>query len=150
MTLIVNVAVMSIFLFIVVWWQHGSLPLSLTKAILLIYCEIALVTAVALLFSTLSSPTLSTVFTVGLYIIGYLTADLRDIGSAAKSQMSRSLIDFCYYILPNFNNFNIRGEVAHGLDISMVHILGVILYCLLYIAIALCLSIISFQRKEFH
>ena len=104
LTLLVNTATMAFFLFLVVKWQRGSFNLLLLKAILLIYCELALVTAIALLFSTISGSTLSAVFTSALYIIGHLTTDLKDIGSTAKSQFSRFLIDLCYYILPNFNN----------------------------------------------
>lgn len=149
LTLLVNVVLMTAFLFLIVWWQHGLPPLSLSKAILLIYCELILITAVALLFSTLTSPNLATVFTVGIYIVGYLTADLKEVRKAADSQLSRSLIDLCYYLLPNFNNFNIRAEAVHGVYVSNGDILRITLYCILYIAIVLCISIISFQRKEF-
>ena len=150
LTLLVNVVLMTAFLFLIVWWQHGLPPLSLSKAILLIYCELVLITAVALLFSTLTSPNLGTVFTVGIYIIGYLTADLKEMRTAAESQFSRSLIDLCYYLLPNFNNFSIRAEIVHGVHVSSGDILRIALYCVLYIAIVLCISIVSFQRKEFY
>jgi ABC-type transport system involved in multi-copper enzyme maturation permease subunit len=150
LTLLVNTLVMTVFLFLVVKWQNGPLNTSTLIAILLIYCELVLITAIALLFSTLSGPTLSAVFTFALYIIGHLTTDLKDIGGATKSQFSRSIIDLCYYILPNFNNFNIRAEVVHGVHVSGSFILSVILYCVLYVAIVLCLSIVSFQRKEFY
>ena len=150
LTLLVNVVLMTAFLFLIVWWQHGSSTLSLLKAILLIYCELILVTAVALLFSTLSSPSLSVVFTLGFYIIGYFTSNLKEMESGVQSQFSRSFIDLCYYLLPNFNNFNIRAEIVYGIDVSNTYILGVMLYCVLYIAIVLCLSVISFQRKEFY
>ncbi len=150
LTLLVNVVLMTAFLFLITWWQHGSSTLSLLKAILLIYCELILVTAVALLFSTLSSPSLSVVFTLGFYIIGYFTSNLKEMESGVQGQFSRSFIDLCYYLLPNFNNFNIRAEIVHGIDVSNTYILGVMLYCVLYIAIVLCLSVISFQRKEFY
>jgi ABC-type transport system involved in multi-copper enzyme maturation permease subunit len=150
LTLLVNVVIMTVFLILIVGWQRGALSISLLKAITLIYCELVLVTAIALLFSTLSSPTLSAVFTLALYVIGHLTADLKGIGAVAKSQLSRSLINLCYYLLPNFNNFNIRAEVVHGVHIGNAYLLGVVLYTVLYIGIFLCLSILSFQRKEFN
>ncbi len=150
LTLLVNVVIMTAFLIVIVGWQGGALSISLLKAITLIYCELVLVTAMALLFSTLSSPTLSAVFTLALYIIGHLTADLKGIGEAAKGQLSRSLINLCYYLLPNFNNFNIRAQVVHGVHIGNAYIFSVVLYSVLYIAIFLCLSILSFQRKEFN
>jgi ABC-type transport system involved in multi-copper enzyme maturation permease subunit len=150
LTLLLNVIVMTGFLSIVIWWQRSLISFAVIKAILLIYCELALVTAIAVLFSTLTSPNLSGAFTLCVYIIGYLTADLKEIGSASKSAVSRFLIDLCYYVLPNFNNFNIRADAVHGVHISNVHLLNVVLYCIMYVAIVLCLSVISFQRKEFY
>ena len=149
LTLLVNITSMTVFLFIVIWCVRYSLSLLLLKAGLLIFCELALVTSIALLFSTFTSSTLSAIFTLAVYIIGHLTVDLRDIGQASKSQLSRYIINFCYYILPNFNNFNIRAEVVHGVDISGIYILGVITYCVIYTAIVLFISILSFQRREF-
>jgi ABC-type transport system involved in multi-copper enzyme maturation permease subunit len=150
LTLLVNVVVMAMFLQVVILWRRGEFSLPLTKAILLIYFELILVAAMALLFSTLSSQALSTAFTLAFYIVGHLTADLKTVGSAAQSQFSQRLIDLCYYVLPNFNNFNIRADVVHGVHISNGHILSVVLYGALYIAAFFCLSVLSFQRKEFY
>ncbi len=149
LTLLLNVTAMTMFLFIVIWFQGYSLSLVLLKAILLIFCELMLVTAIALLFSTFTSSTLSAVFTLAIYIIGHLTTDLKEIEQASRGWLSRYITNFCYYVLPNFNNFNIRAEVVHGVDISGVYLLGVITYCIFYTAIVLFISILSFQRREF-
>lgn len=150
LTLLVNVAVMTLFLFIVIWWRGYSPSLSLLKAVLLIFFELALLTSIALLFSTFSSPTLSAIFTLAIYVIGNLTSDLKEIGKAAKNGFSRYLIDLCYYVLPNFSNFNIRTEAVHGVNISNTDIVMVLLYSLLYTAVVLFISILSFQRREFN
>ena len=150
LTLLVNVAVMTAFLFIVIWWKGFSANLSLLKAVLLIFFELILLTAIALLFSTFSSPTLSAIFTVAIYIIGNLTSDLKDIGQSAHSKMSQYLINLCYYIFPNFSNFNLRSEAVNGINISATDILSVVLYSSLYTSVILFISILSFQRREFN
>ena len=150
LTLLVNVAVMTLFLFIVIWWRGYSSNISLLKAVLLIFFELTLLTSIALLFSTFSSPTLSAIFTIAIYVIGNLTSDLKEIGKAAKNEFSRYLIDLCYYALPNFSNFNIRTEAVHNINISNTDIVMVLLYSLLYTGIVLFISILSFQRREFN
>ncbi len=150
LTLLVNVVVMSFLLFVVIWWKGYSLSLSLLTAVLLIFCELILLTSIALLFSTFSSPTMSAIFTLAIYIIGHLTSDLKEIGQAAQSKFSQYLINFLYYILPNFNNFNIRTEAVHEVSVSDTYILGAVLYSVLYTALVLFISILSFQRREFN
>jgi ABC-type transport system involved in multi-copper enzyme maturation permease subunit len=141
---------MTLFLFIIIWWKGYSPSLSLLKAILLIFFELTLLTSIALLFSTFSSPTLSAIFTLAIYIIGNLTSDLKEIGQTVQSKVSQSLIDFCYYILPNFSNFNLKTEAVHELRISATDIVGVILYSFLYTVVVLLISILSFQKREFN
>lgn len=149
LTLFVNVAVMTIFLFVLIWLKGYPLNLSMLKAVLLIFFELILLTSVALLFSTFSSPTLSAIFTLAIYIIGHLTSDLKEIGQAAESTFSQSLINLCYYIMPNFSNFNIRMEAVHGIKIASTYIVSVVLYSVLYTAVVLFIAILSFQRREF-
>ncbi|MBM3242425.1 hypothetical protein FJZ31_39705 [Candidatus Poribacteria bacterium] len=150
LTLLVNVAIMAFFLFVIIWWKHYSPSLSLLTAILLIYFQLLLLTSIALLFSTFSSPTMSAVFTIAIYIIGHLTSDLKEIGQTAQSKFSHYLINCLYYILPNFSNFNIRTEAVHGINISTTYVLGVILYSGFYTAVVLLISILSFQKREFN
>jgi ABC-type transport system involved in multi-copper enzyme maturation permease subunit len=149
LTLLVNVIVMSLFLCVVIWFKGFSLSLSLLKAVLLIFCDLILLTSIALLFSTFSSPTMSAIFTIAIYIIGHLTSDLKEIGQAAQSKFFHNLINLCYYILPNFSNFNIRAEAVHEINISATYILGAVIYSVLYTATVLFISILSFQRREF-
>jgi len=150
LTLLVNVAVMSFFLFVILWWKGYSPSLSLLKAVLLIFFELILLTSIALLFSTFSSPTLSAIFTIAIYIIGHLTSDLREIEQAVQSKFYHYLINLCYYTLPNFSNFNIRAEAVHEIDLGATCVLGVVLYSILYTSMVLLISILSFQKREFN
>src|SRR5687768_12314371 len=59
-------------------WPAPATDVSLLKAVVLIGIELMLVTALALFFSTFSSPFLSAVLTIGLWVIGHFNADLRN------------------------------------------------------------------------
>ncbi|RPJ84213.1 MAG: ABC transporter permease, partial [Acidobacteria bacterium] len=90
LTLLANVAAMTLALYFVLaymgWsappnvragWEAPALDPRLLIAVLLIFVQLALVTAIALFFSTFSSPMLSAAFTFGLFVIGHFNADLK-------------------------------------------------------------------------
>src|SRR3954447_2821471 len=99
LTLLVNVSVMALALYAVLgymsWveppamraaWEAPALDPALLKAILLIAIELMLVTAIALFFSTFSTPLLSAALTFGLYIAGRFNADLKNLDQVVDSR----------------------------------------------------------------
>ena len=62
-------------------------------AVGLIFVELMLVTAIALFFSTFSSPILSAALTFGLYVAGNFNADLRNFDQVVKSPAAAWLAD---------------------------------------------------------
>src|SRR5262245_9613437 len=91
LTLVVNMSVMALALYVVLaymaWgtpdniekaWDAPALDPAMLKAVLLILVELMIVTAIALLFSTFSTPMLSAAFTFGLFIVGHFSNDLRN------------------------------------------------------------------------
>ncbi len=99
LTLAVNVSVMTIALYVVLaymaWtepptiragWDAPGMDPALLKAIFLIFIELMLVTAIALFFSTFSTPILSAALTFGLYIVGHFNADLKNFEQVVSSR----------------------------------------------------------------
>ena len=91
LTLLANMVVMTVALYAVLFflargvpaeiqaaWDAPAIDPALLKAIALIYVNLAVVTAVALFFSSYSSPMLSAVFTLGVYVVGQFNADLKN------------------------------------------------------------------------
>ncbi len=104
LTLLVNLCVMAVALFAVLGSMTllGSPTLTaaldapaldprLLLAIALIFVELALVTAIALFFSTFSSPMLSAAFTFGLFIVGQFNADLKHFEQVVDSKTAATL-----------------------------------------------------------
>ena len=160
LTIFVNLVIMTVVLLSVLVLHALLVPLHassstpigfvlLLKAIVLIFFELMLVTSIAILFSTISTPTLSAFFTLGVYAIGHLLVDLKELGAASKSSLLGGLSSLCYYILPNLDNFNVRAEMVRGLNVSGRFIFYAIVYGAFYIAAVLLLSILSMERKEF-
>ena len=89
-----------------------------STAIGLIFLQLTLVTAIALFFSTFSSPLLSAALTFGLFVIGHFNADLRNFEQVVESAPVAWLARALYYLLPNLAPFDVKAQVVHGLAVT--------------------------------
>ena len=78
------------------------------KAVFLTFVELSLVTAIALFFSTFSTPLLSAAFTFGLFVAGRFSADLRNFNQVVESPAAAWLAQALYWVLPNLAPFDVR------------------------------------------
>ena len=96
-----------------------------------------LVTAVALFFSTFSSPLLSALLTLGLWVAGHFNADLRHFERSSTSPVAAGSRGCFYYLLPNLAPFDVKAEVVHGVPVPSSHVAYTLLYAAVYIAMLL-------------
>ena len=121
---------------------------SILVAVYFILLELALVTALALFFSCFSSPMLSTLFTLGIYVTGVLAQDIRNLGELTHSSALKGVTQVLYYIVPNFHNFNVIAAAAHGQSIPASLAGQNTLYAALYVALLLMASSAIFSRRD--
>ena len=148
LTLLVNTAIMALGLLAVLAMQGVPIHAVLFKALGMIVLEFMVVTAVALLFSTFSSATLSAIFTLAIFVIGHLTADLK-VFSQKLEGLGQSILEGMYYLLPNLERFNLKGHVTHQLDVPAGDLLLIAAYGLAYTTFLLMLASVIFQRRDF-
>ena len=162
LTLAVNVGVMTVALYAVLgymtwietpefkatWDAPGTDP-ALLKALLLIFVELMLVTAIALFFSTFSSPILSAALTFGLYVAGNFSADLKNFEQVVDSRVAASLARGLYHVLPDLSAFDVKTHVVHGLPVSAGYIVTTIGYGAVYIAALLLAATAIFSKRDF-
>jgi ABC-type transport system involved in multi-copper enzyme maturation permease subunit len=152
LTLLVNVLIMGAGVSLaLVYVSRGWDPLafSIWPAILLIYVELMILTGVALLFSSFSSPALSALLTFFVFIIGHFSADLRTLANSMGSGVARLLFAALYYLLPNLANLSFITPAAHGQLPLPSQVAVVILYSLVYIVIILAAATMIFSRRNF-
>jgi len=148
LTLAVNVAIMSLGLYLVLFYMTRSFEPQLLKAIYLIYWQLALVTALALLFSTFTSSVLSGVFTGFLYVVGHFSADLKNFEAVVKSEFLPQVTHALYYALPNLRNFDVKSRLVAGDPVPWAFLGYSTAYGALYIAVILALAVVVFQRRN--
>jgi ABC-type transport system involved in multi-copper enzyme maturation permease subunit len=162
LTLLVNVAVMTVAIYAVLFflsrgvpanvqraWDAPALDPALLKAIAMIYVDLALVTALALLFSTYSSPMLSAVFTLGLYVVGHFNEDLKRFDQIVGAPLAGLVGKTCYYVLPDFARFDVKLAVVHGIPVSGGYLAWTTMYGAAYIAALLLGACVIFSRRDF-
>ncbi len=119
------------------------------KAVGLILVELLLVTAIALFFSTFSSPFLSAILTLGLWVIGHFNADLRDFQAVVDSPVAAFVARGLYYVLPNFSAFDVKHQVVHALPVPAAYLVTTAAYGAVYIALLLVAAVAVFARRDF-
>ncbi len=149
-TLLANVALMGIGVSLALLYVGGTtLAASIWGSIYLIFLELAILTAVAILFSSFSTPALSALLTFLIFIIGHMSASLRDLAAGMNSGFAQAVFDTIYYVLPNLSLFSFRTEAANGLFPNSTMFVGGTAYAVVYIAILLTLAVLIFNRRNF-
>ena len=152
LTLLVNVLVMGVGVSLaLVYVSRGWDPLipTIWPAVLLIYIELMLLTAIALLFSSFSSPALSALLTFFVFIIGHFSADLKNLAASLGGGAARWLFTGLYYLLPNLANYSYITPAAHGITPTPGFVFMTSLYALVYIAVILAAATLIFNRRNF-
>jgi ABC-type transport system involved in multi-copper enzyme maturation permease subunit len=152
LTLLVNTAIMTGGFYVALAIEQRGLAVrdfSLLAAVYFILLQLAIVVAVAIFFSCVSTSILSAVFTLCLFVIGNFSGDIRAFGQESGSPLLEKLTAVVYYILPNFGDFNVIDQAAHGLRIPGLLITANTGYALLYIAVLLSAAILVFEEREF-
>ncbi|HYW73312.1 MAG TPA: ABC transporter permease subunit [Pyrinomonadaceae bacterium] len=152
LTLLVNVGVMGIGVSLaLIYIRRGWEPLAgrIWPAILLIYLELTIMTAVALLFSTFSSPALSALLTFFVFLIGHFSADLKTLADTNANGAARLLFRGLYYLLPNLTTYSVITPAAHGIAPGLQSIGLAIAYALVYSALLLAAATMIFSGRNF-
>jgi ABC-type transport system involved in multi-copper enzyme maturation permease subunit len=162
LTLIVNITIMTAALYAVLaymgWgvspdieraWDAPALDPALLKAVVLILVELMVITAIALFFSTFSTPILSAAFTFGFFIVGHFSTDLRNFEQVVDSPAAAKLARGLYWVLPNLAQFDIKAQVVHAQPVPLGYMMLTSAYALIYIAVLLIAAMVIFSRRDF-
>jgi ABC-type transport system involved in multi-copper enzyme maturation permease subunit len=162
LTLAVNVAVMTVALYAVLgymtWTESAAFNAAadapgmdprLLMAIFLIFVELMLVTAVAVFFSTFSTPLLSAALTFAIYVVGHFNTELRNFDQVVSSRPAAWLARGLYHVLPDLSAFDVKAQVVHGLPVGGAYVLWTAGYGLAYITALLLAATFIFARRDF-
>ena len=147
LVLLLNMGVMITGLISLLLFAHGPLNLPLVQALATMYFELALVAAVAVFFSTVTTSTLSAMFTLAVYVCGQSITTLRNVAEQAGGLMQTAAQSAIYFI-PNLEQLNLKGSVLAQQPLAASDVWLLIGYACAYSATLLGVAVMIFERRD--
>lgn len=149
-TLFANLVVMGLGVTLALLYVGGlrMIP-GVWAAILLIFFELTIITGVAIMFSSFSTPALSALLTFFVFIIGHFSASLLDLAKTVGSDAAIAVFTGIFYLLPNLSHFSFITETSNAMIAPPAMIGGAALYAVIYDAILLGVTVLIFSRRNF-
>ncbi|MFC1656744.1 ABC transporter permease [Patescibacteria group bacterium] len=149
LTLLLVTGAMAIVFFILLKLKNTNIDLILVEAIAWGYLELLIIAAISIMFSSLTSPIASTIYTISLFIIGHASSSFLYLIANTDSAILANVFKVIHYVIPNFEKFNIRNSAVVGLGISGDQVMFTILYAITYIVLALAIANFLLKKQEF-
>ncbi|MDZ4875430.1 MAG: hypothetical protein CLLPBCKN_004826 [Chroococcidiopsis cubana SAG 39.79] len=124
---------------------------SVLLAVVYLFLQLSLITAIALVLGVFTSTVLATLLCFGIYLMGNLSQDLLEFGRLSKNPAIEQLVRNLYLVLPDLSRLDLKNQAVYGfsaLPDAMTLITNAI-YGVVYTVLMLAIAIIVFSRREF-
>jgi ABC-type transport system involved in multi-copper enzyme maturation permease subunit len=128
--------------------QQGWPPGVVWVSMLTLLFKLGLVAAWSVLFATWLVPTEAAIYTIAVFVIGHLADDIWLFGSRSESQLLLQGSRLLYWLLPNFELFNLRELAVHERPTPWAQVGACLTYGLGYCAAVLSLAVTIFSRRD--
>lgn len=156
LVLSVLVALFAAAMLALLWWQDVAITVAVGKAILLAWLEVLVVAAIAVFFSAFSSPFLSGIFTLALWVIGRVTPELRAAVAQSHTAWIRGVARTALAIVPDLHLFSVSGSAVdgalvsvHGEFVAWSYVAAAAGHGALWIAALLVAACLIFRKRDF-
>lgn len=150
LTLLINVVIMGIGVSLALLYVGGGkFAATIWGSIALIFLELTIITAVAIVFSSFSSPALSALLTFCVFVIGHFSSSLRELAANIESQAAKMIIGGIYYLFPNLSHFTFVTNAAYGEMPPAGMLVAAAAYAIVFNSILIVMAILIFSRRNF-
>lgn len=154
MILVTVTVVLALAWYCVLLLRDVPIRLVFFKAVLLVLAELSIVAAVAVLFSSFSTPILSGIFTFGIYILGRQVLYIEEMLQARKglfvsAPQLRPLGKAVTAIFPDLSMFDIGKEILLEVEVPWLYVSQALGYGLAYVVLLVTVAALVFQRRDF-
>ncbi|MHC4253431.1 MAG: ABC transporter permease, partial [Planctomycetota bacterium] len=126
------------------------------QSLILTGCELVVVTAIAVFFSSVSTPILSAVFTFFTYVAGQFARDVKVFSDLLAPQpgapigwdVRRIFLETVYMVMPNLDKMNVRGTAVHGIAVPAWQFGLTIAYAFVYAGLVIAFACALFERRD--
>ncbi len=149
LTLAVNTVIMGAGLFLLASAMEARFAWELLLPVALTFLKLLVVTAIAILFSTFSTPTLSAIFTLALVVMGSLAEDLKLFAATFGGPILQRVVAALYLLLPNLARLDVSTAVVHGRSVPAAIAGLAAAYGAAYVVALLAGAVWIFQYRDF-
>ena len=136
--------------------QDVAVSAAVLKAVVLAWVEVLVVAAIAIFFSSFSTPFLSGLFALALFFLGRVTPDIAAAAARADSAWLRGITRAALEVVPDLHLYSVSGRTldgaavsVHGDFVSWGYGTTAASYGLLWIAGLMVLAAVIFERRDF-
>lgn len=143
-----NSAIMFLIMLSIFWQFDGKFTFDLFQCLVLILVEFGVLAAVASIFSTFTTTTLSAIITIGIWISGHAMENLKIMARKVDQEWLQYVLAGVTETLPDLTRFDIKMSVSHMIPVSFSMVSASFVYGIAYMFFALLVSCIIFSNKE--
>ncbi|WP_353930194.1 ABC transporter permease subunit [Okeanomitos corallinicola TIOX110] len=120
-------------------------------AVLFIFLQLTLITAIAITLGVFTSSLIATALTFAVYLMGNITQDLVALGRLTENPAVERFTQALYLILPDLSRLNLQNDAVYGMQAipDVITLFGHGIYGLIYSFMLLAMAILIFLKKEF-
>jgi len=148
-TMLVVLAGMGLFLFLLTLVVAKQASGWLLVATALIYLQLLVVMAVTVFFSTVSSAILASVLGISVFVAGQLSHNVLSLSRLGNGVVIKSASWIVYVLIPNLSAVDIKPTVVGEASASWASIAAWGGYLVAYIVVVVLAAAWVFRRKEF-
>jgi ABC-type transport system involved in multi-copper enzyme maturation permease subunit len=150
-TLLVNVALMAAATALALFAYRGSLSFlggAYAATFLLTGVQLAICGAFAVLFSTFTTATLASIYTLAIVGAGWLFGEVRAFWLQARQVELKPLVNVLDFVLPNMSLLDLKESVTYGDPVTLGSVVARTAYGSAYAATLVLLAAVIFTRRD--
>jgi ABC-type transport system involved in multi-copper enzyme maturation permease subunit len=148
-TMLVVLAGMGLFLFLLTLVVAKQASGWLLVATALIYLQLLAVMAVTVFFSTVSSAILASVLGISVFVAGQLSHNVLSLSRLGNGVVIKAASWIVYVLIPNLSAVDVKPTVVGEASASWASIAAWVGYLVAYIVVVVLAASWVFRRKEF-
>lgn len=145
----VQLVMMSIALLSVLLLRGDPFSVTIVQALWLIQVEALIIGAIALFFSSFSTPYVSGFLTLGLWLVGRLLQELQLYLPSMDPGVARELLRLVTWVCPDLSLFGLTTQISSHVSVPASYIGEATTYGLSYAALFLVAGMFIFRRRDF-
>lgn len=146
--LLLNIALLSVLTMILYFLTGGEFNYLILWSILFTCLESIIVLLVVSVLTLLTTPTMSVLFSIMLYVSGHAISETKLTSMAKNLPGVMEALNFYHFVLPGFYKLNIKDYIVYKQELSFSYLMSAASYGFIYSIFLVLVAIILFEKRN--